>query len=98
MAQTEVNKLTWRGIERTLQDLEFTLPCKFKRMVCISRGGLALGGMLGYMLDIREIAVLSVLEYEGQQQQQLLRVHAFPPVERFNDRDTLFVDDITDTG
>jgi xanthine phosphoribosyltransferase len=57
-----------------------------------------LGGMMGYLLDIRNIQTLSVEGYKGRQRLNLVKVLNNPDIATFNVPSTLFIDDISDTG
>jgi len=90
--------MTWKGVERLLQDLtaSFTPPFP-KRIVAVTRGGMAIGQMLGYLLDVRRIDIINCMSYGDDRQQSPLYVIRAPGGE-YNDNSTVFVDDITDTG
>lgn len=57
-----------------------------------------MGGLIANLWDVRKVGVLCVEGYAGESRNAFAKVLQAPPVEEFNVRSTLFVDDIVDTG
>lgn len=90
--------LTWQGIDQMISSLAtYVRPDYFERILCISRGGLALGGLLGYALDIRHIGVFCAVSYDERSQKEIQVLDAPNPYQ-WDRETTLIVDDIADTG
>lgn len=77
-----------------------TLDLEDIELVCISRGGLFVGGLLSYALGIRKVHCVSIASYEeeGSSTQSKIRsvTEFLPSVDR--SKTFLFVDDINDTS
>ena len=69
-------------------------------LVCISRGGLFIGGIISYALKIKDIHCVSVESYKSDKlndnQQIISRTPFLPKVDK--SKTYLFVDDINDTS
>lgn len=68
----------------------------YNKIIAISRGGLMPAGILAYELDIRNVEVVNMSTYDGEQQraEQDMEISAAATA----DEQTLIVDDISDTG
>ena len=70
------------------------------QLVCISRGGLFIGGILSYALNIKDIHCVSIESYKSDKlndnQGIVSRTPFLPQVDR--SKTYLFVDDINDTS
>jgi hypoxanthine phosphoribosyltransferase len=69
-------------------------------IVCIARGGLLIGGALGYALSIKNIATMNIEYYSGIDERLDVPV-VLPPVLDLVDLEhtrVLVVDDVADTG
>ncbi|RBY93708.1 phosphoribosyltransferase [Blastococcus sp. TF02-8] len=69
-------------------------------VLCIARGGVFLGGALGYALDVKNLFVMNVEFYTGVDQRLDLPV-VLPPmldVVDLTGADVLVADDVADTG
>lgn len=67
----------------------------FKRIIAVARGGLVPACILAQMLNIREISSISLASYEGEQRSE---IKCLVPPEISMDENTLFVDDLYDSG
>lgn len=67
----------------------------FKRIIAVARGGLVPACILAQMLNIRQISSISLASYEGEQQSE---IKCLVPPEINMDENTLFVDDLYDSG
>lgn len=100
--QGGIIKLTWVGVERMLHSLVARdnpdiLIGHVDAIVGISRGGLAIAQMLGYLLDVRNIYTLALHGYDVKNLVALRTLNA-PDPRLVNNTNTIFVDDIADTG
>lgn len=69
-------------------------------VLCVSRGGLAIGGGLAYALDLKQISAVNVEFYTGIGQ-RLIKPVMIPPTPPSSDLDgqrVLIADDVADTG
>lgn len=70
------------------------------QMVCISRGGLFIGGILAYALNIKDVHCVSIESYKsdnpGDNQGIVSRTPFLPGVDK--SKTYLFVDDLNDTS
>lgn len=69
-------------------------------VLCVSRGGLALGGGLAYALGLKQISAVNVEFYTGIDQRLITPV-MLPPTPPASDLDgqrVLIADDVADTG
>ena len=69
-------------------------------IVCIARGGLPIGGALGYALSLKNIATINVEFYTDVDERREVPV-VLPPVldlVELSNTDVLVVDDVADTG
>lgn len=69
-------------------------------VLCVSRGGLALGGGLAYALDLKQISAVNVEFYTGIDE-RLIKPVMIPPTPPASDLDgqrVLIADDVADTG
>ncbi len=69
-------------------------------VLCVSRGGLALGGGLAYALNLKQISAVNVEFYTGIGE-RLIKPVMIPPTPPASDLDgqrVLIADDVADTG
>ncbi len=69
-------------------------------VLCVSRGGLAIGGGLAYALDLKQISAVNVEFYTGVHE-RLIKPVMVPPTPPSSDLDgqrVLIADDVADTG
>lgn len=69
----------------------------YNKIIAISRGGLLPAGILAYELDIRNVEVVNMSTYDGEQQRAEQDMEISAEVGSV-DEHTLVVDDISDTG
>ncbi len=100
---SEHEVLTWPDFGRATRELaqliadDGFLP---DIIMCIARGGLLIGGALGYALDVKPVAEVNVELYTGIDARLPAPVMR-PPTPRANDLSglrVLIADDVTDTG
>lgn len=65
-------------------------------IVAIARGGMMLGQIMGYGLDIRNVQSIHIETYDGEQKRE--NVSIYGRCDLSNSRRVLVVDDIVDTG
>ena len=73
-----------------------------KRILAVARGGLIPATLLSHILGVRMVLSLGVHSYSNQHAQGILTAyhteHLLDLRDRYNDADTLIVDDLFDTG
>lgn len=70
---------------------------RYDKMVCITRGGVFVGGLLAHFLDIRDITTIALKLYDGSTQQaEVVEVSAPDMPEPGSS--ILVVDDLLDSG
>ncbi len=99
MADAPELDLTWKGIEDAVSRATPTLaPMRFKHLVAITRGGLIPTALLANTLNIRDIGCIMARSYKDDRSRESVKVSRPPCSFVYNNPQTLFVDDITDTG
>ena len=94
MAEKEY--ISYEEINSECKKLAYILAgCGFKRIIAVARGGLVPACVLAQFLGIREISSISLASYEGEARSELKCL--VPPDIRM-DEETLFVDDLYDSG
>ena len=68
----------------------------FNRIIAVGRGGIFIAGILAFELFIRDVAVINVHSYNGENRTGNLKVSDLDDL--YSDDQTLVVDDLTDTG
>lgn len=68
------------------------------QLVCVSRGGLFIGGILSYILDIKEVYTVCIESYNdnNDKKELVLKTPFLPNINK--KKPCLIVDDIYDTG
>ena len=95
--------LTWEGFGAATREIAQTVvDSGFEPdwIVAIARGGLPIGGALGYALSMKNIATLNVEFYTGIDERRELPI-VLPPILNLVDLENtnvLVVDDVADTG
>ncbi len=93
---TEKEYISYREINDECKRLAHLLAdCGFKRIIAVARGGLVPACILAQLLDIREISSISLASYDGEERREL-KCLVSPDI--LMDRETLFVDDLYDSG
>ena len=86
----DMSILAQRIAKSNLKDIE---------LVCISRGGLFVGGMLSYLLDIKKVHCVCLESYNSDNSNKGKDVTALLPFPNLDPKTTyLFVDDVNDTS
>ncbi len=94
MAEKEY--ISYDEINAECKKLAYLLAGKgFKRIIAVARGGLVPACILAQFLNIREISSISLASYEGEKRSEL---KCLVPPEICIDEQTLFVDDLYDSG
>ena len=95
--------LTWRDVDRLLDELLPQFQREFTAMVMITRGGIIPGGMLAEAMDLTHLLTAAVdFPAQAEQEQNKLMVWPafiqFPRAELLRGRPTLIVDDVWGSG
>ncbi len=95
--------LTWRDVDRLLDELLPQFRREFTAMVMITRGGIIPGGMLAEAMDLTHLLTAAVdFPAQAEQEQNKLMVWPdfiqFPKDELLRGRPTLIVDDVWGSG
>jgi xanthine phosphoribosyltransferase len=93
-----MNKIyyAYQEFQEDLKTLTQKIDQPFDVIVPISRGGLAMGQMLGEYYDIREVYAINTIGYNGTQKLDELKVFNLPDLSTA--QRVLIVDDIADSG
>ncbi len=70
---------------------------EYDKLLCITRGGVFVGGLLGHLLSIRNITTIALKLYEFDQQNQVVEQLSGPDLPLPGTR-MLVVDDMLDSG
>ncbi len=94
--------LTWQDFDRAVWELAGRIAADGvpDMVLCIARGGLVVGGALGYALGVKNIYTMNVEFYTGVDQ-RLDVPRILPPAPDFvdlHDASVLVADDVADTG
>jgi hypothetical protein len=95
--------LTWRDVDRLVDELLPQFRREFTAMVMITRGGIIPGGLLAEAMDITHLLTAAVdFPSQAEQEQNKLMVWPdfiqFPDAELLRGRPTLIVDDVWGSG
>jgi len=95
--------LTWRDVDRLLDELLPQFRREFAAMVMITRGGIIPGGMLAEAMNITHLLTAAVdFPAQAEQEQNKLMVWPdfiqFPSDDLLRGRQTLIVDDVWGSG
>jgi len=95
--------LSWRDVDRLLDELLPQFRREFTAMVMITRGGIIPGGMLAEAMNITHLLTAAVdFPAQAEQEQNKLMVWPdfiqFPSDELLRGRSTLIVDDVWGSG
>jgi uncharacterized protein len=97
--EPEKVRLDFDDIARLVVDLGEQLdPGDYDLMLAITRGGMVPGGLLGYLLGMRDIVVAAVAYYEGTERTAEPSFLQFPPDVLLHGRRVLVVDEVWDSG
>lgn len=69
----------------------------YNKIIAISRGGLVPAGIIAYELDIRNTQAVNISSYDGERQRTAERIVIKADAGKV-DKNTLVIDDLTDTG
>lgn len=95
--------LTWRDVDRLIDELMPQFNREFTAMVMITRGGIIPGGMLAEAMDITHLLTAAV-DFPAQSEQEQNKLMVWPDFIQFPDDDllrgrpTLIVDDVWGSG
>lgn len=70
---------------------------KYDKLLCITRGGVFVGGLLAHMLELRNITTIALKLYEFDQQGQVVEQLSGPDLPLPGSR-MLVIDDMLDSG
>lgn len=70
---------------------------KYDKLLCITRGGVFVGGLLGHLLDLRDITTIALKLYDFDSQGQVVEQLSAPDLPLPGSR-MLVVDDMLDSG
>ena len=82
--------------KQDLKTLTQKIDQTFDTLIPISRGGLAMGQMLGEYYDIREVYAINTIGYDDTQKLDEVRVFHIPDLSK--SKKALILDDIVDSG
>ena len=86
----------YQEFREDLKTLTQKIDQTFDTLIPISRGGLAMGQMLGEYYDIREVYAINTIGYDDTQKLDEVRVFHLPELSKANR--VLILDDIVDSG
>jgi hypothetical protein len=95
--------LTWRDVDRLVDELLPQFRREFTAMVMITRGGIIPGGLLAEAMDITHLLTAAV-DFPSQAEQEQNKLMVWPDFIQFPDDDllrgrpTLIVDDVWGSG
>ncbi|MCQ2740946.1 MAG: xanthine phosphoribosyltransferase [Alphaproteobacteria bacterium] len=91
--------IKWAEFHQDVKDLcaKIKLDGKFNKIVAVSRGGLLPSGIIAYELDIRDVSVINVSTYVGDEHLTIEKIENVESVGRVDEK-TLIIDDLSDTG
>lgn len=93
--------LSWNDIENDTIQLAKQLPTdKDTNLVCISRGGLVVGQLVGYYLGIKKIHSIALHSYKEDKSGTNERLELLTPFlpNYCKDQNYIFLDDVNDTA
>ncbi len=93
-------QLTWEQFHRDCELLAENVRRSgrsYDKMLCVTRGGVFVGGLLGHMLGIRNITTIALKLYDFDQQGAVVEQLSAPDMPLPGSR-ILVVDDMLDSG
>lgn len=93
-------RLSWCQFHQDCQTLAETVKKadrKYDKMLCVTRGGVFVGGLLAHFLGIRDITTIALKLYEFNKQQSVVEQLSAPDLPLPGSR-ILVVDDLLDSG
>lgn len=93
-------KLTWEQFHQDCEALAENVRKsgrKYDKLLCITRGGVFVGGLLGHLLGIRDITTIALKLYDFDSQGQVVEQLSAPDLPLPGSR-MLVVDDMLDSG
>ncbi len=92
--------LTWDQFHHDCEQLAEMIRASgrtYDKLVCITRGGVFVGGLLGHILDIRHITTIALKLYDFDEKAQVVEQLSAPDLPLPGSR-MLVVDDLLDSG
>lgn len=92
--------LTWDEFHNDceqLADIIRAAGAKYDKLVCITRGGVFVGGLLGHLLNMRNITTIALKLYDFDERAQVVEQLSAPDLPLPGSR-ILVVDDLLDSG
>jgi hypoxanthine phosphoribosyltransferase len=93
-------QLSWDQFHRDCELLAANVKASgrtYDKLLCVTRGGVFVGGLLGHMLNIRNITTIALKLYDFDQQGQVVEQLSAPDLPLPGSR-MLVVDDMLDSG
>lgn len=93
-------RLTWDQFHRDCELLAENIRASgrtYDKLLCVTRGGVFVGGLLGHILGIRNITTIALKLYEFDQQGTVVEQLSAPDLPLPGSR-VLVVDDMLDSG
>ncbi len=93
-------ELSWDQFHRDCETLANNIRNSgrsYHKLLCITRGGVFVGGLLGHLLDIRDITTIALKLYDFDEQRQVVEQLSAPDLPLPGSR-MLVVDDLLDSG
>lgn len=99
---TERETLTYELFGQSVRELAQTITDDYRpdMILCIARGGLLIGGALGYSLGLKNVSVINVEFYTGinERLEQPVMLPPTPKAIDLSGMKVLIADDVADTG
>ncbi|MCC8191208.1 MAG: hypothetical protein LIP77_11345 [Planctomycetes bacterium] len=93
-------RLSWDTFQKDCETLAATIRAsgrQYDKMLCITRGGVFVGGLLAHILGLRNITTIALRLYEFDQQGSVVEQLSGPDLPLPGSR-ILVVDDLLDSG
>lgn len=93
-------KLTWEQFHKDCEILAANIQKtgrKYDKLLCITRGGVFVGGLLGHLLGLRDITTIALKLYDFDTQGRVVEQLSAPDLPLPGSR-MLVVDDMLDSG
>ena len=97
MPETNKLRLSWDQFHQDVKTLcqKIKKSGQYDKIIAISRGGLFPAAIAAYELNIRDLEVINLIGYDGEQKRADPQISGFAGKA---DKRTLIMDDLSDTG